>query len=198
MNNFLLLLHRAVTTLVMGSWFLLLVALLFRKRPTAAKQQRHDRKSLAGLFLQFIGYTSVWAWRRPRFTAFVAMPSFLDILLGCLTIFATLGSGWLLIWAVRTLGQHFNLTAQLLEGHRLVTEGPYRWVRHPIYTAMMGLLLATGLSISQPLGLALGLVIYIVGTIIRIRIEDQLLCEAFGQEFNDFAKRVPAVIPGIW
>jgi protein-S-isoprenylcysteine O-methyltransferase Ste14 len=83
----------------------------------------------------------------------------------------------------------------VLEGHKLVTEGPYRIVRNPIYTGMFGMLLATGLAISHWIGLLLAIVVFAVGTVIRVQSEEKLLREAFGAEFEAYAQRVPAVIP---
>jgi len=97
--------------------------------------------------------------------------------------------------AVRSLGKQWVLAARLLEGHKLVTEGPYNVVRNPIYTGMFGMLLATGFAVSHWLGLSIAIVIFAIGTFIRVRSEEKLLREAFGGEFDEYARKVPAVIP---
>jgi protein-S-isoprenylcysteine O-methyltransferase len=105
------------------------------------------------------------------------------------------GSVWLCISAIRTLGQQWSLAARVLEGHKLVTEGPYSMVRNPIYTGMLGMLLATGLAVSHWIGLLIALVVFGFGTAIRVRSEAALLRETFGEEFEEYARKVPAVIP---
>ena len=77
----------------------------------------------------------------------------------------------------------------------LVTTGVYGVVRNPIYTGMLGMLLATGLAVSHWLGLSIAIVVFAIGTFIRVRSEEKLLREAFSAEFDEYAQRVPAVIP---
>ncbi len=76
-----------------------------------------------------------------------------------------------------------------------MTEGPYNIVRNPIYTGMFGMLLATGLAVSHWVGLVIALVVFAIGTFIRVRSEERLLREMFGHEFDAYAHEVPAVIP---
>ncbi len=71
-------------------------------------------------------------------------------------------------------------------------------MRHPIYTGMLGMILATGLAASHWAGLIAGLVVFWAGTLIRVRSEERLLRAAFGAEYDDYARRVPAVLPGIY
>ncbi|MEK7409628.1 MAG: isoprenylcysteine carboxylmethyltransferase family protein, partial [Acidobacteriota bacterium] len=73
--------------------------------------------------------------------------------------------------------------------------GAYGLVRHPMYTAVLAMMLATGLAWSHWIGLAAGLALAWIGTIIRTRIEDRLLRAAFGPEFDAYARGVPALIP---
>ena len=98
--------------------------------------------------------------------------------------------------AVRTLGKQWAIAARLVEGHKLITEGPYGWVRNPIYTGM--LLLATGLAVSRWIALPAAIALFGMGTVIRVRSEEKLLREAFGEEFEQYTRRVPAVLPGIY
>jgi protein-S-isoprenylcysteine O-methyltransferase Ste14 len=100
--------------------------------------------------------------------------------------------------AVKTLGKEWSLTARLVEGHQLATSGPYALVRHPIYSGMLGMLLATGLAISHWLALLAALIIFFVGTTIRVRSEEKLLREAFGEKFESYARRVRAIVPGLY
>jgi len=106
-----------------------------------------------------------------------------------------MGSVWFVSTAIRTLGKQWSLAARVLEGHKLVTEGPYRIVRNPIYTGMFGMLLATGLAISHWIALLIAIVVFAVGTVIRVQSEEKLLREVFGAEFEAYKHRVPAVLP---
>ena len=72
-----------------------------------------------------------------------------------------------------------------------------RLVRHPIYTGMLGLLLATGVAVSYWPALLIALFVFLTGTVIRIRSEERLLRETFGAEFEAYTQRVPALLPGM-
>jgi protein-S-isoprenylcysteine O-methyltransferase Ste14 len=97
---------------------------------------------------------------------------------------------------MRVLGRHWRLDAGLNAEHELVQCGPYRLVRHPIYTSMFCMLLETGLVLATPLPLLLpSLLVLVIGTEIRVRIEERLLAAQFGDQFLDYQRRVPAYIP---
>jgi protein-S-isoprenylcysteine O-methyltransferase Ste14 len=118
-----------------------------------------------------------------------------EIVMVIVTMGLAVGSVWLISAAVRTLGKQWSLAARVLEGHSLITTGPYSVVRNPIYTGMFGMLLATGLAISHWIGLLLAVIVFAIGTVVRVRSEEKLLREAFGAEFEVYARRVPAVVP---
>jgi protein-S-isoprenylcysteine O-methyltransferase Ste14 len=60
---------------------------------------------------------------------------------------------------------------------------------------MLGMLLATGLAVSRWIGLGFAILVFAIGTFIRVSREERLLREMFGREFDDYAQRVRAVIP---
>ena len=108
-----------------------------------------------------------------------------------------LGSEWFCFTAARMLGKQWALIARVIEDHELITRGPYAVVRNPIYLAMFGMLLATGLAASRWQALVAGTFVFLVGSEVRIRSEERLLREAFGLRFADYARRVPAFFPRI-
>jgi protein-S-isoprenylcysteine O-methyltransferase Ste14 len=63
---------------------------------------------------------------------------------------------------------------------------------------MFGLLLATGLTMSRWTTLLVASAVFVAGTLIRIRSEEKLLRQAFGAAFEEYAREVPALIPGIY
>ncbi len=102
---------------------------------------------------------------------------------------------WMAFGAVKHLGRQFRLHAGLYHDHELVRTGPYAIVRHPIYAALLAMLLATILIVTPWKWAAVSLLIYVVGTEIRVRSEEKLLAARFGQEFREYRSRVPAYIP---
>ena len=97
---------------------------------------------------------------------------------------------------MRALGRQWRVDAGLNADHELVQSGPYRFVRHPIYTSMLCVFAAAALILSTPLPLLLpAILLFIIGTEIRVRIEDKLLASLFGDRFAAYQKSVPAYIP---
>ena len=186
---------------VMLCWFVFAGVFLLRKKPPSPPDQKRDRGSIVGLALQGLSYAVVWTVRRDMFTPIVSGSKSREpvaLAASLLAIVAAVGSVWLVITAVKTLGKEWSLTARLVEGHKLATTGPYAYVRHPIYTGMLGMLVATGLAISHWMALLVALLIYFIGTIIRVRSEEKLLRGAFGEQFENYAQRVPAIVPGLY
>jgi protein-S-isoprenylcysteine O-methyltransferase Ste14 len=184
-----------VFAVVMLSWFAFVVVFFARKNPPSPPDSKRDRISILGIALQGVSYGIVWSAHRPFFTPLFKMGKQLEIIVAVLTMIVAIGSVWFVLNAIRTLGKQWSLAARVLEGHKLVTEGPYRIVRNPIYTGMFGMLLATGLAISHWIGLLIAIVIFAIGTVIRVHSEEKLLREVFGAEFEGYADRVPAVVP---
>jgi protein-S-isoprenylcysteine O-methyltransferase Ste14 len=100
----------------------------------------------------------------------------------------------LAVWARRVLGANWSGEVRIATGHQLVRTGPYRWVRHPIYTAVMamygGVLLVCG-ELHALIAVALILVAYLR----KIRMEESALAAAFGEEFAAWRKETWALAP---
>jgi protein-S-isoprenylcysteine O-methyltransferase Ste14 len=140
-----------------------------------------------GLFLETIAILLAWIPARgtPRTGVAFLIAVFLLSAIACI-------AGWT---AVIHLGKQFRLHAGLYVDHELVRTGPYRVVRHPIYASLLAMFLASALLLSSwPRALML-LVVFVVGTEIRVRSEDHLLASRFGKEFFEYQKRVAAYVP---
>jgi protein-S-isoprenylcysteine O-methyltransferase Ste14 len=187
-----------VFVIVMISWFVFAGNFLLRKKPPSPPDQKREPGSLFGVALQGVSYALVWGVHRTMFTPFVSHSETLALAASVLAIIAAISSVWLIVSALKTLGKEWSLTARLVEGHQLATNGPYAYVRHPIYTGMLGMLVATGLAVSHWTALLGALVVFFVGTVIRVRREEKLLHGAFGERFEAYARRVPALLPGLY
>jgi protein-S-isoprenylcysteine O-methyltransferase Ste14 len=177
------------------SWVAFVIVFATQKKAPSSPDKKRDSVSILGIAFQGASYAFVWVIRRPWFTPMFPSNRSLEIALSVLTMVLAVASVWFCGAAVRTLGKQWSLAARVLEGHKLVTEGPYNVVRNPIYTGMFGMLLASGLAVSHWLGLSIAIVVFAIGTLIRVRSEEKLLREAFGVEFDEYARKVPAVIP---
>jgi protein-S-isoprenylcysteine O-methyltransferase Ste14 len=187
-----------VFAIVMICWFAFAGIFIFRKTPTAAPDKKKDSGSIAGVALQGLSYAIVWTAHRNAFSPIVSARAWIGVVVGTLAIATAVGSVFLIMSALKTLGKEWSITARMVEGHKLATQGPYARVRHPIYTGMLGMLIATGLSISHWIALPAAIVVFAIGTLIRVRIEERLLRETFGARFEEYARQVPALIPGVF
>ena len=103
----------------------------------------------------------------------------------------------LAIWARRHLGRNWSAAVRIGEDHELVRTGPYRFLRHPIYTGVLGMVLGLALAYGQYHALiALGMLI--LAYIRKSRLEDDILKKTFGAEYDDYRKHSWGLIPLIY
>lgn len=103
-------------------------------------------------------------------------------------------SAGLMLWARWVLGRMWAGRPLVQEGHELCTDGPYRIVRHPIYTGVVGL--AAGATLAFGVGrLLLVLAVTVAFTAWRVRVEDRMMIATFGERYRAYRRRVPALIP---
>ena len=100
----------------------------------------------------------------------------------------------LMIWARRHLGRYWSGEISKKVGHELVRSGPYRWVRHPIYTGMLGMYLGTAIVAARFHAL-LGFVIAVFAYARKIPMEEKNLGELFGAQYDDYRKHSWALVP---
>jgi protein-S-isoprenylcysteine O-methyltransferase Ste14 len=183
---------------VVATWFVSTVYFLIarRKRPPQTEEAKRDPKSYRGIAIQSVAIFAVWVFHRNDLGPLLPMPQWAMVVILIAAIVIAILSLWLSIAAIRTLGKQWTYVARVIEGHRLITEGPYNLVRNPIYLAMFGALVATGLVFSKWWAFFPAVAVFLVGTWIRIRSEEKLLCATFGQEWTDYTRRAPALFPG--
>lgn len=179
-------------------WIVFTIGFLLLKRRQKQNEQKKNKLAMIGMMLEGVGFAFVFTVRREPFTNIFQMNSSIQILLTIFSGILAIASVWLGLSAVKTLGKQWNIKAQIIEGHELITTGPYKIVRHPIYSALFGLLIVTGYSITQLWAFIIAIVLYFIGTIFRTRVEEQLLIQHFGDQYEKYKKKVPAIIPYIY
>jgi protein-S-isoprenylcysteine O-methyltransferase Ste14 len=149
--------------------------------------QKSDPRARWGILLQGLAYAIVWQghfWTRHPQIWRIAL-SILFLALAALLSFT----------ATRALGRHLRFDAALSPDHKLIRTGPYRLIRHPIYTSMLCLILGTGFMIASPILFIAAILVFLIGTEIRVHVEDKLLATRFGDEFRSYQQTVSAYIP---
>jgi protein-S-isoprenylcysteine O-methyltransferase Ste14 len=175
-----------VLAILAAGWVGWLAPFFLRKRgrgPAATV----DRRARWGLLCQGVAYSLVWHgpfWTRSPGVWRVVAGTALFALAGILS--------WTSVWA---LGRQWRIEAGLNEDHELVRSGAYRFVRHPIYTSMICQFFGTGALIARPWLLAPAALLMVLGTEIRVRVEDRLLASRFGPHFEAYRRSVGAYVP---
>jgi protein-S-isoprenylcysteine O-methyltransferase Ste14 len=98
-------------------------------------------------------------------------------------------------WVLQSLGQNFSTTLSINKNQTLVTQGPYQWVRHPMYTSFVllwvGFLL---LSANWFIGLT-GILGFVWAIVVRTPKEEQMMIDRFGNEYTAYMKRTGRYLP---
>lgn len=100
-------------------------------------------------------------------------------------------------YARHHLGKNWSSMVMIQKGHQLIRTGPYRYIRNPMYTGM--LIAVTGAAIAIGILAALAaLVIAILSIMVKIRAEEELLRERFGNDYEEYRREVRALVPWVW
>ena len=97
-------------------------------------------------------------------------------------------------WLFSSIGSGITPTSATRKEHKLVTSGPYRWVRHPLYTVGSSMFIAFGMMADNWFIAALGVLAFI-GMAIRTPKEEANLIEKFGDEYREYMKTTGAFLP---
>ena len=109
------------------------------------------------------------------------------------------GFGMVLFWrAHKTLGRNWSPVLEIRKDHKLITGGPYKYVRHPMYTQIWIWVLCQGLILSNWVVMIVGILTWSVLYFIRLPEEEKMMIEEFGEEYKDYMKRTKKIIPWVY
>jgi protein-S-isoprenylcysteine O-methyltransferase Ste14 len=97
-------------------------------------------------------------------------------------------------WTLWAIGPAFGLRPQVIAEHRLITHGPYRFARHPMYTALHTMYVGTFLLVPSWFFLTC-LLAAVVGNMIRAREEEKVLLERYGEEYSSYVRSTGRFFP---
>jgi protein-S-isoprenylcysteine O-methyltransferase Ste14 len=166
-------------------------SIAFAKPGQRARGQKKAVRAPAsrwGIFLVALAFASTWVYVKPEGFE-KSVPELIAAM-----ILAPCGVA-LAYAAVRQLGKQWRYEAALSEDHELITAGPYRRLRHPIYASMLLMLVATLLAWTWWPMQILALALFLAGTEIRVRSEERLLLGRFPAEYAAYRERTYAYIP---
>ncbi len=105
---------------------------------------------------------------------------------------------WLFARSHADLGTNWSVTLEVREGHRLVTQGIYRMVRHPMYSAL--LLYALGQALVVPNWIVGPFYAVVMSLLFAFRVgpEERMMREEFGKDYETYMERTKRLVPGLW
>jgi protein-S-isoprenylcysteine O-methyltransferase Ste14 len=185
--------HRAFQTCgrVWGIWIFCWLAMAFFSKSTKRRESPWQR--LEHVIPAILGFLLVF---REDFGApWLARPLFPDdpvlMLLGVvLTVLGLLFS----VWARLALGSNWSGTVTIKANHQLIRRGPYRFIRHPIYTGMLTALFATAVTQQCVSGL-LGFAVVLFALYRKARREESFLSQEFGDSFAEHRQHTGMFLP---
>ena len=101
-------------------------------------------------------------------------------------------------WAVRVLADYFTVDVTIRSDHRLIRQGPYRWLRHPSYTGSLATFYGFGLALGDTVSLLVIVLPVTAAFLWRIRIEERVLADAFPDQYPAYAGETKRLIPFVW
>jgi protein-S-isoprenylcysteine O-methyltransferase Ste14 len=177
--------------LIYASWALLVVYLIVGAKGAKRDTQHHLLQSLglAGAVLAAFVLPHLAMFQLVNFAPVNAVASTIGLIVTATGIA-------FFVWARQHLGSNWSQTVSAKEGHELVTTGPYRYMRHPMYTG--GTVACIGSAVVAG-GAFVFLLVFLAPIFIwRVGAEDRLLARQFPNEFPAYKARTKALIPFVW
>ena len=98
------------------------------------------------------------------------------------------------VWARRTLGGNWSGTVTVKVDHELVQTGPYRRIRHPIYTGLLLAVFGSGLAAGRVYGIA-AFALIAIALVWKLRLEERWMLAEFGERYERYRRSSWALIP---
>jgi protein-S-isoprenylcysteine O-methyltransferase Ste14 len=183
-----------VLPLVCIIWIASEILLIIYKR---SEKLAADRDSGSILWLNLIIYGSVAIAVLVAFTRIGFIPGEKIALAWSGLLFILLGL--LIRWtAIISLGKNFTVNVAIREKHQIYRQGLYRIIRHPSYLGSLVSFLGLGLALSNWISLGILLLFITWAFIKRMNLEEQVLIQTFGKEYEDYCRSSSRLIPGLY
>jgi len=174
-----------------SAFFLIWLLWAIRTKPTQTRENLGSR--IPYLIVNFAAFYSMFShsvaygWLRLR----IVPP---DPGIENLGIAVTAAGLLFSIWARAYLGRNWSGTVTVKVGHQLILTGPYRWVRHPIYSGLILAMIGTAINRGQVRGFVAVALLWI-GFTMKRRIEERFMTTTFGPEYEEYSRTTGAIVP---
>ena len=168
------------------------------------RKYKQDRKAIfreEGFVVAILA--SLWgvAIFLPLLYLFTRWLSFVDVTLptwiGWVGVVTFTFALWLLWRSHADLGRHWRVTTEITEGHKLVTSGVFRYIRHPMYSAHFLWGIAQALLIHNWIAGLASLIVMLPMYFLRVRREEKMMLEQFGEQYRTYMSQTGRIFPRI-
>ena len=111
---------------------------------------------------------------------------------------ALAASAALRVWSIVALGRFFTVDVAIRDDHQLVVSGPFRVLRHPSYTGVLGVVASLFVLFGNAISLGIGLAGVLLALLHRIRVEERALAAVFGDAWTAHCARTWRLVPFVW
>jgi|WetSurMetagenome_2_1015567.scaffolds.fasta_scaffold678047_1 protein-S-isoprenylcysteine O-methyltransferase Ste14 len=101
-------------------------------------------------------------------------------------------------WSVFTLGKAFRTTIETDQDQKVISNGPYKLVRHPSYSGWLLMCCGYGIALQNWLSLLVAVLFPLIALLVRIHVEEAALVSSFGPEYVAYQSRTKKLIPWVW
>jgi len=185
--------HPPLTALIITN-LLLFVAAMFTSGNISAGEREDRSNRWVLLAFAIIAFLSAYL---PAYTDRIGFWTFDGDSVRWLGVGLTAFGGALRLWPVFVLGRRFSGLVAIQPGHVLVTDGPYRFIRHPSYQGLLIGAVGWALAFRSGIGLLLA-GLNLIPLIARIRAEEKLLHAQFGVAYEDYRSHTYRLVPGLY
>ena len=184
-----------IVLLVCLIWLVSEVVLARVRYSKKTKSVARDESSLRILWVTILASLTGGILAGVAGIGFMAVRGHLLSLFGLVLIMAGLGVRWT---AILTLKRYFTVDVSIAGNHQIIKKGIYRIIRHPAYAGSLLSFLGLGLSFSNWLSTVVVLIPIGGAFLYRIRVEEKVLSEVFGEEYANYCKTTKRLVPGIY
>jgi protein-S-isoprenylcysteine O-methyltransferase Ste14 len=148
------------------------------------------------LVLAWIGFFVPLIWLASPVLSFAEYPLRIGPLISGIVCFVI--GLWLFYRSHADLGTNWSITLEVREQHRVITQGVYRRIRHPMYLALLLFSVGHALVIPNWVAGPLNLIAFAILFALRVGAEEQMMVDEFGDEYAAYTARTKRLVPGVW
>ena len=168
------------------------------RRSRSVKVAKSHKTSLETglLVMAWIGFFIPLIWLASPVLSFAEYPLSLGPLVAGVICFVV--GLWLFYRSHADLGTNWSITLEVREQHRLITQGVYRRIRHPMYLALVLYSVGHALVIPNWVAGPSNLIALAILFALRVRAEENMMVDEFGDEYTAYTARTKRLVPGVW